>query len=75
MALRRFTTRQGALMLGRALPVGIGAGIGAVGNMALARASIKAARRAFGPPPSNFGPRVVDGTARLEPGAPPALPA
>jgi hypothetical protein len=81
MALRRFTTRQGALVLGRALPVGIGAGIGAIGNAALARASIKAARRAFGPAPATFGPRVVEGygtvraPGRIEPETPPGLPA
>jgi len=56
----RFGARQGALLVGRALPFGIGAGIGAAGNAALARASIQAARRAFGPPPPAFGPQIVD---------------
>ena len=56
----RFGARQGALLVGRALPFGIGAGIGAAGNAALARASIQAARRAFGPPPATFGPQVID---------------
>ncbi|MBV9592973.1 MAG: hypothetical protein JO147_04145 [Actinobacteria bacterium] len=59
--LTRFGTRQGALLLGRALPFGVGAGIGAVGNAALGRAAVRAARRAFGPPPVSFGPRVIDG--------------
>jgi hypothetical protein len=58
--LTRFGSRQGALLLGRALPLGIGAGIGAAGNAALARLSIRASRRIFGPPPSTFGPRIVD---------------
>jgi hypothetical protein len=40
--------------------MGIGAGIGAAGNAALARASIAAARRVFGPPPEHFPPRIVD---------------
>jgi hypothetical protein len=56
----RYGTRQGALVLGRALPFGIGAGIGAVGNAALGRASVRAARRAFGPAPATFGPRIID---------------
>jgi hypothetical protein len=58
--LTRFGSRQGALLLGRALPLGIGAGIGAAGNAALARLSIRASRRIFGAPPSTFGPRIVD---------------
>jgi hypothetical protein len=56
----RVSTRQGALLFGRALPMGIGAGIGAAGNAALARAAIKAARQAFGPPPVRFPARVID---------------
>jgi hypothetical protein len=60
VSLTRFASRQGALMVGRALPLGIGAGIGAVGNAALAKGAIKAARRAFGPPPAEFPPRIVD---------------
>jgi hypothetical protein len=60
MLLTRFGARQGALVFGRALPLGIGAGIGAAGNAALARMAIKTARRAFGPPPAAFPPRVID---------------
>jgi hypothetical protein len=60
MLLRRFGARQGALLLGRALPLGIGAGVGAAGNAALARTAIMAARRAFGPPPKTFPARVID---------------
>jgi hypothetical protein len=60
MMLTRVGTRQGALLVGRALPLGIGAGIGAAGNAALSRAAIAAARRAFGPPPREFPPRTVD---------------
>jgi len=57
----RFGTKQGALALGRALPLGIGAGIGAAGNAALGRGAITAARRMFGSPPDRLPPRVVDG--------------
>lgn len=60
LLLTRFGARQGALLVGRALPLGIGAGIGAAGNAALARAAISAARRAFGPAPEAFPGRVVD---------------
>jgi hypothetical protein len=60
MFITRFGARQGALLFGRALPLGIGAGVGAVGNAALARAAIAAARRAFGPPPTKFPARVID---------------
>jgi hypothetical protein len=60
LLLRRVGTRQGALLVGRALPLGIGAAVGAGGNAALARAAIRAGRKAFGPPPQQFAPRVVD---------------
>jgi hypothetical protein len=62
LLVRRIGTRQGALLFGRALPLGIGAAIGAGGNAALARAAIAAARKAFGPPPEKFLGRVIDAT-------------
>jgi hypothetical protein len=66
--LPRFGAQQGALLLGRAIPLGVGAGIGAAGNATLARASIAAARRVFGPPPAQFPPRIVDVPASAPPG-------
>jgi len=60
LLVTRFGARQGALLVGRALPLGLGAGVGVVGNMALARTAIASARKAFGPPPARFAPRVVD---------------
>lgn len=60
LLLRRFGTRQGALLMGRALPLGIGAVIGAGGNAAIARGAIATARHAFGPAPGRFPPRIVD---------------
>lgn len=60
MLVRRFGVRQGALVAGRALPFGVGAGVGAVGNAALARGVIGSARKAFGAPPAHFTARVVD---------------
>ena len=56
----RFGARQGALLVGRAMPLGIGAGIGAMGNAALAKHSITTARKLFGPPPGTFPPQIVD---------------
>jgi hypothetical protein len=71
LLVTRFGARQGALLFGRALPLGVGAGIGAAGNAALARAAINSARRAFGPPPRAFPPRVIDAPARRAlPGGP-----
>jgi hypothetical protein len=60
LLLARFGTRQGALLVARALPLGVGAGIGAIGNAAIARAAIVTAREAFGPPPERLPPRVID---------------
>lgn len=55
---QRFLTRagrkQGALLLGREMPLGVGAVIGGVGNARLASGAIKAARKAFGPAPATF---------------------
>ncbi|HEX9231206.1 MAG TPA: hypothetical protein VF869_04805 [Jatrophihabitantaceae bacterium] len=65
--MTRFGSKQGALALGRALPLGIGAGIGAAGNVALGRGAISAARRMFGPPPTALPPRVIDAEAVVDP--------
>lgn len=60
LLLRRFGAKQGALLMGRALPLGVGAAIGAGGNAAIARGAIATARRAFGPAPGRFPPLIVD---------------
>jgi hypothetical protein len=52
--VKRYVTRQVALAVGRALPLGLGVIIGAVGNLVVARAVIRAAGRAFGPPPARW---------------------
>lgn len=59
LLVTRFGARQGALMFGRALPFGVGAGVGAAGNLALGRAAINSARRVFGPAPTRFPGRIV----------------
>jgi hypothetical protein len=52
--VKRYVTRQIALAVGRALPFGVGVLIGAVGNVVAARAVMRAAERAFGPPPAQW---------------------
>jgi hypothetical protein len=49
--ITKYGTKQGILVLGRQVPFGLGALIGAGGNVALAWTTVHAARRAFGPPP------------------------
>jgi hypothetical protein len=70
LMLMKFGAKQSALIFGRALPFGIGAGVGAAGNAALGRAVIHSARRAFGPAPARFPGLVVDvaaaGSARRD---------
>jgi len=52
--ITKYGTKQGVIVLGRALPFGIGVCIGAGGNYAIARGVVAATRRAFGPPPGKF---------------------
>lgn len=52
--VKRYVTRQIALGVGRALPFGVGVLIGGVGNVVAARGVIRAAERAFGPPPARW---------------------
>ncbi|MGH3794697.1 MAG: DUF7662 domain-containing protein [Pseudonocardiaceae bacterium] len=62
---RWFTTqyprRQGLRVVGKIMPFGIGAAIGAVGNHAFGRMVISACRSAFGPPPAGFAD-YIDGS-------------
>lgn len=48
----KYGTKQGILVLGRVVPFGIGAAIGAAGNAAIGSASVGASRKVFGPPPA-----------------------
>ncbi|WP_288467089.1 hypothetical protein [uncultured Curtobacterium sp.] len=52
--VKRFAARQGTSILGRALPFGIGAAVGGLGNHALGRKVVQAAREGFGMPPRHF---------------------
>lgn len=50
--LRKILATQGASMLGRAIPFGVGAAVGGVGNRFLGKKVIEAAGLAFGPVPT-----------------------
>ena len=52
--VKRYIVRQSVLAVGRALPLGIGVAIGAVGNVLIARAVIRAADQAFGAAPTRW---------------------
>ncbi len=62
--VRRFFIRQGTSMLARAVPYGIGAIIGGVGNRALAHQIIRTARSSFGELPEETPPALVEDFAR-----------
>jgi hypothetical protein len=54
MFLRNLLKRQGTALLGRALPFGIGAVVGGVGNRMMGLAVIANAKEAFGPMPDTI---------------------
>jgi hypothetical protein len=57
--LRRLLVREGSAVLGRAIPFGIGAVIGGVGNLMMGRAVVAATKNAFGPAPEFFPPELA----------------
>ncbi|MEE1622110.1 hypothetical protein ACQ3I4_14380 [Zafaria sp. Z1313] len=59
--LRKMLATQGASVLGRAIPFGVGAAIGGVGNRFLGKKVVEAASLAFGPLPT-----VIPGELELE---------
>lgn len=65
MFTRRFLAKKSPLLLGKLLPAGIGAVVGAGGNRVLGKNVVKNARHAFGPIPTTWpspGLRVIDGS-------------
>ena len=56
--MARLATEQSAARLGRLLPFGIGAGVGAAGNVLIVRSVARTARRFFAVPPSAVGPHA-----------------
>ena len=53
--IRKFGVSQGASIIGRAIPFGIGAVIGGTGNHILGRQIVRGSREAFGAAPPFFG--------------------
>lgn len=56
--IRKFGVSQGASIVGRAIPFGIGAVIGGTGNHILGRQIVRGSREAFGAAPPFFGPNL-----------------
>ena len=54
----KYGTKQGILVLGKVVPAGFGAAIGGTGNAVFARITIRAARGAFGQPPTLMPPHL-----------------
>lgn len=50
----KYGTKQGIIVLSRVAPFGIGAVIGGGANAAMATLTVRAGRRAFGPPPTSW---------------------
>ncbi len=50
----KYGTKQGILVLGKSVPFGIGAAIGAGGNAGFAQFTIRSTRKSFGPPPAEI---------------------
>lgn len=61
--MKRFAVTQGASVVGRAIPFGIGAVVGGSGNHILGRQIVRTAREAFGPLPSSF-PLILEPRVR-----------
>lgn len=55
----KYGTKQGILVLGKQVPLGIGGAIGGTGNAVFARFTIKAAARAFGPAPAEWPSHIT----------------
>jgi hypothetical protein len=65
--LQRFATREGASIVLRAIPFGVGAVLGGAGNHLAGRKVISATRTAFGPAPAAFPAEIGVGSPRKRP--------
>lgn len=61
----KYGSKQGVVVLGKQAPLGFGAAIGAGGNAFFGYGVVKSARRAFGPPPSEWPTSADDGGDRM----------
>ena len=59
MFIKRFMGRQAGMMMGRAIPFGVGAVVGGGANLALGREVIRSTREAFGEAPTYFPPELT----------------
>jgi hypothetical protein len=68
MFIKHFAVRGGASWIGKALPFGVGAAVGGVGNGILGRRVVVGARRAFGPALAAYPAELEppQGSERLE---------
>lgn len=64
--LRKMLATQGASMLGRLVPFGIGAAVGGFGNRFLGKKVVEAASLAFGSLPTTIPGQLVSEGERLE---------
>lgn len=62
--MKKMLVRQGAGFLGRAVPFGVGAVIGGVGNRAMGKAVMENAQELFGPLPTVIPGEIREGAAR-----------
>jgi hypothetical protein len=65
--LRRFAARQGASIVLRAIPFGIGAVVGGAGNHMAGRQVVNSTRDAFGPTPPTFPDQITVGARKAKP--------
>ena len=54
MFIKRFIVRQGAGMLGRVVPFGVGAVVGGLANRVMGKGVVRAAQNLFGPLPATI---------------------
>ncbi|MFW0790914.1 hypothetical protein [Gordonia sp. CPCC 205333] len=67
--INKYALKKAPIMIGKLMPAGIGATIGAIGNRAMGKRVINNARQAFGPPPQFW---ILEG--ELAPGPSDRLP-
>ncbi len=72
--LKKMAVRGSASIVGKALPFGIGAAVGGVGNYMMGRAVIASANKAFGPAPLEIPPLLLAELGTAKPAKPAKTP-